>query len=312
MTDLRPLKTCKNPGCGNRTYERYCYDCKTSKDTPDKERYRRYDSKERDPDSRAFYDSRFWKLLREEQIKRFPACQWPMPSGFPCLSADRLNVDHITPRKAGGKDTGKNLQTLCHNHHTEKTNTEANRFFGRTSITVICGPPGSGKTTYAMRHMTPGCIMWDQDKIQEALTGSPLHYAVPAVLDTCLAIREFLFSYIQNDPSVRSVYWIESAPTHARRATLRDTLKATVIVLETPSEVCLQRIANDVNRDHTYDYSNLVADWWRKYQPSSLDVVIRSDCGLNVEPQAASDSNASEGKRTASDETIGQQGTGGE
>ncbi len=30
---------------------------------------------------------------------------------------------------------------------------------------VVTGPPGSGKTTYCRQHRTPGCVVWDMDRV---------------------------------------------------------------------------------------------------------------------------------------------------
>ena len=213
-------------------------------------------------------------MLRNSQLGRFPACQFPTDGGIPCLSTDRLNVDHITPRKSGGLDTPSNLQTLCHKHHTDKTNAEANRYFCRTPVTVVCGPSGSGKTTYVKQRLTTGCFVWDMDAVVAALTLSPLHYQPAAVLDSVRSIRQHLLSTLPKTKGLTHIWWIESGATLLARAQLRDTLNATTIVLETPSDLCKQRITNDVNRDPTYDWCALVDDWWKKYERSSLDVVI--------------------------------------
>lgn len=42
-----------------------------------------------------------------------------------CGSVDRLAVDHIVPRSHGGGDDVSNLRVLCHEHHAEKTASEA-------------------------------------------------------------------------------------------------------------------------------------------------------------------------------------------
>jgi 5-methylcytosine-specific restriction protein A len=46
----------------------------------------------------------------------------------PCRRADRVTVgnivDHTVPKAAGGSDDEENLQTICPDCHTEKTNIE--------------------------------------------------------------------------------------------------------------------------------------------------------------------------------------------
>ena len=56
-----------------------------------------------------------WQKLREKVLKRQPLC--------PCGAA-ATQVDHVIPKRRGGKDSIKNLQGLCGGCHSRKTATE--------------------------------------------------------------------------------------------------------------------------------------------------------------------------------------------
>jgi 5-methylcytosine-specific restriction protein A len=59
---------------------------------------------------------------RAQQLRDHPMCQTP---GCPRLATD---VDHITPLAEGGNRFDRsNLQSLCDQHHKQKTNTDARR-----------------------------------------------------------------------------------------------------------------------------------------------------------------------------------------
>ena len=60
-----------------------------------------------------------WQLIRRTILIRDPICR--DLSG--CVRAS-TDVDHITPRRAGGSDAPPNLQGLCHRHHSVKSFTE--------------------------------------------------------------------------------------------------------------------------------------------------------------------------------------------
>lgn len=69
-----------------------------------------------------------WQRIRLAHLKREPLCR-------PCLAAGRVNggapslplhVDHIVPLADGGTNLQENLQTLCHEHHNQKTAAERN------------------------------------------------------------------------------------------------------------------------------------------------------------------------------------------
>ncbi len=64
-----------------------------------------------------FYQSAEWKACRSATLRAAPGCA--------VAGCDRRpsHVDHIVSRRRGGAPFDPaNLQTLCHSHHTEKTN----------------------------------------------------------------------------------------------------------------------------------------------------------------------------------------------
>ena len=61
-----------------------------------------------------------WRRIREQVIRRDGCCQM-------CGTEERLSVDHIVPRVAGGTDSLDNLQVLCSSCNSSK----GGRFFDR-------------------------------------------------------------------------------------------------------------------------------------------------------------------------------------
>lgn len=65
-----------------------------------------------------------------------------------------------------------------------------------TEVHIICGPPGSGKTTFVQKHMQPGDLILDMDAIVAALTGNKsTHPDYSNVMNTALAVRETIYKY---------------------------------------------------------------------------------------------------------------------
>lgn len=62
-----------------------------------------------------------WKRRRARQLRKRRVCQWPD------CTAKATEVDHEIPRFEGGADTDENLQSLCHDHHSQKTAAEGRR-----------------------------------------------------------------------------------------------------------------------------------------------------------------------------------------
>jgi 5-methylcytosine-specific restriction protein A len=66
------------------------------------------------------YNSKEWKNLRAEKLRRFPLCEM-------CIRERRISkacqIDHIRAISAGGAALDiRNLQSLCHSCHSRKTN----------------------------------------------------------------------------------------------------------------------------------------------------------------------------------------------
>lgn len=120
--------------------------------------------------------SHAWDDYSSDYRKQHPICA-------ECERQGRVTpahvVDHIIPHK-GDHDllwNPDNHQPLCDkrgcNCHGFKTANELTR--DKHMITVVCGEPGSGKTTYVEQHAKSGDIVWDWDKVAHVMTGLPMH-----------------------------------------------------------------------------------------------------------------------------------------
>lgn len=70
--------------------------------------------------ARRGYD-RQWRTLRAQlAAEQPPACDV-------CGTTDRLELDHLTPLRAGGPNDPANLHWLCRRHHAQKTTRESGR-----------------------------------------------------------------------------------------------------------------------------------------------------------------------------------------
>jgi 5-methylcytosine-specific restriction protein A len=56
-----------------------------------------------------------WRRLRARFLAAHPLCS------APGCTARATEVDHKLPRTQGGTDDERNLQGLCHHHHSQKT-----------------------------------------------------------------------------------------------------------------------------------------------------------------------------------------------
>ena len=113
-------------------------------------------------------------------------------------------VDHVTPKALGGTDDHDNLSSICNECHKTKTDQEASDVHARNAgrsigadgwptndrpikrwpysiprgvmpsaipVVLVCGPPASGKTTYAKANSRPCDIIVDLDELRVSAGG---------------------------------------------------------------------------------------------------------------------------------------------
>lgn len=107
---LRPGVRCRNLHCNGVVRNGRCSVCGGTNES------RNYDLNRPSPSKRGY--DRTWQKLREMQLRREPLCRECVKQNILTVATD---VDHIVPKKRGGKDELSNLQSLCHSHHSEKT-----------------------------------------------------------------------------------------------------------------------------------------------------------------------------------------------
>lgn len=178
-------------------------------------------------------------------------------------------VDHIRPHKGDQTlfwDKG-NWQSLCTNHHASAKQIEERRLSAaaearvnpflpkpRIPVTIVCGPAGAGKTTYARRHATECDLVIDLDDIR-ARFGLGIADALEA--------RNDILAGLATDTRHDRAFFIVSAPTRAERDAWEAKLNGTVVMLNTPLGECLRRIGGDSKR------AEFARDWWSKYSADS-------------------------------------------
>jgi 5-methylcytosine-specific restriction endonuclease McrA/predicted kinase len=228
---------------------------------------------------RAWYDLARWKKLRRRVFLRdLFTCQRP-ECGAVIAETSRLVCDHILPHRGDERlfwDEG-NLQTLCKPCHDKVKQAEERRGISREAasraapeiprpripVVIVCGPPGSGKSTYVARHKGPNDLVIDLDVIRARLSGGGLHAHAPGFTGHALEERNRMLVSLATDTTHALAWFVVAAPTVQERLAWSAQLgEARVVLMDTCREECLRRIASDPSRKGEVERMGMLVDQW--------------------------------------------------
>jgi len=129
-------------------------------------------------------------------------------------------------------------------------------------VTIVCGPPCSGKTTYVQERIQEGELCIDLDEIVKKSTNLKRHSWDEGVLDKGLYERNRLLSKLSKPSKYTKAWFIVSEPKEAwRKWWCRKLGTEDIVVLETSENICKSRTNNLIIRE-------AITKWWTEYKTS--------------------------------------------
>lgn len=148
----------------------------------------------------------------------------------------------------------------------------------RMKVTLVSGPPGSGKSTYVAKRRSPQDVVIDLDDIKAEISGSEMHQSPDdrKLLKRALKERNRRLSQLaEADDDGACAWFICGSPKAADREHWRTALGADVVVLATPLDEIEDRLQADASRSgREEEMATWAGRWWSEYEPDDRDTVL--------------------------------------
>lgn len=228
-----------------------------------------------------------WRRCRAAFLFAHPLCLF-------CEEAGRIEAATVADHIISIEDRPdlrldwSNLRPLCKECHDRRTARDQ-AFGGRAArwpawlrpssvpLTIVCGPPASGKTSLVRERAQPTDLVLDLDAIAASMSGLRPHSWGSQWLDPAIRERNEFLGRLSRHPCTWPAAWlIVSEPKAERRQWWWSTVKpAEIIVLETSAEVCMARTRADAERSERRDvWDAAVIRWWSRYDRRRGDTVV--------------------------------------
>ena len=141
---------------------------------------------------------------------------------------------------------------------------------------VLCGPAGSGKTTYIEKHAGPNDLVIDLAVIKQRLAhGADCYGVAGPLLRRALVERNRMLASLATDSEHERAWFVVGAPLATDRRWWHDALRPErILVFAVDPDLCQRRIeASRIGR-HRDMSIEIAFEWWQQYCTRDGDVVM--------------------------------------
>lgn len=211
-----------------------------------------------------------WQTYRKRFLMNNPLCEY-------CLEQNRITaatvVDHIEPHRGDedlfwNTDNHQSLCTPCHSSVKQREENNGKNPYAYvfmpewlkpvTRLTIVFGPPGSGKSTWVREQATEHDVVLDLDEMISNASGKPLYKGNKQ--DYALAVRKRNDLLIEMSIQNKSGYLTLTGMKQSQRKWWEQKLMPKAVhIMDTPINECIDRIMNDERRTMSVKQQQILA-----------------------------------------------------
>ena len=138
-------------------------------------------------------------------------------------------------------------------------------------VTLVCGPPASGKTSYVEKHKSDRDIVIDMDDIKVSVGGKRWD-TCPDVFDLAIVERDRLLRSLHASTAPHAWVIHTGERPQARSEWARRLGCASIVVINTPANLCISRIKADVRRRYASGSQIAAVKRWHEYNDNGMPI----------------------------------------
>lgn len=156
----------------------------------------------------------------------------------------------------------------------------------KPKVTVVFGPPASGKTTYVEDHKGDNDVVFDFNKVMSAITGGPMYSTNENLVSYCTDIRTLIIDKAIRSGKADHTWIIVTSPDDTLKERLKD-VPVNYVEMTCSEEECLERI--DAEGGRPGEHKDVVKKYYKESRSLAMQGVERRFVGSPEKKPAKGD-----------------------